>query len=85
MAHMRFHFTKEISKYTKENMQVERFGSHFSHIGLINLIYRPGCHIFKDASQDTHIDICHLPSLTSDIIDICQMSGMTDDRHKSYL
>ena len=33
-----FHFTKEISKYTKENIQAERFGSHFLHIGLINLI-----------------------------------------------
>ena len=33
-----YYFTKEISKYTKENMQAERFGSHFSRIGLINLI-----------------------------------------------
>ena len=23
------YFTKELSKYTKENMQAERFGSHF--------------------------------------------------------
>ena len=38
-----FYFTKEISKYTKENMQAERFGSHFSHIDLINLISLPGC------------------------------------------
>ena len=28
--------------------------------------------------------MCHLLSLTSDIIDICQMSVMTDDGHKSY-
>ena len=40
---LRFHilnsnFIKEISKYTKENLQAERFGSHFSHIRLINLI-----------------------------------------------
>ena len=33
-----FYFTKEITKYTKENMQAERFGSNFSLIGLINII-----------------------------------------------
>ena len=81
-----FNFTKEISKYTKENMQAKRFGSHFSHIGLINLISRPGCHIFTDTSRDNHINIsyvCHMSSLTSDIIDIFQMST-TDDGHNSY-
>ena len=80
MAHMRFQFTKE-------NMQAERFASHFSHIGLINLISRPGCHFFTDASLDTHINmtyVCHLSSMTSDIIDIVQMSEMTDDGHKLY-
>ena len=83
----KFHFSKEISKYTKENIQVERFGSHFSHIGLINLNSWPGCYIFTDASLDTHINMTyvrHLSSLTSDIIDILQMSAMTDDGHKSY-
>ena len=82
-----FYFKKEIYKYTKENMQAERFGSTFSHSGLINLISRPGCHNFTDASLDTHINMTyvrHLSSLTSDIIDICQMSVMTDDGHKSY-
>ena len=67
-----FYFTKEISKFTKENMQAHGFGSHFSHIGLINLISWPGCHIFTDASLDTHINMTyvrHLPLLTSDIID----------------
>ena len=50
-----FNFTKEISKYTKENIQGERFGSHFSHISLINLISLPECHIFTDTSLNTHI------------------------------
>ena len=84
-----FYFTNEISKYTKENMQADCFGSHFSHNGLINLISQPGCHIFTDTSLDTHINmnyVCHLSSvrLTDDIIDIFQMSVMTDDGHKSY-
>ena len=33
-----FYLKKEISKYTKENMQADCFFSHFSHNGLINLI-----------------------------------------------
>ena len=65
-----FYLTKEISKYTKENMQAEHFGSHFSRNGPINLIFRPDCYIFKDASLDTYISITyvrHLSSLTSNI------------------
>ena len=58
MAHMRFHFTKEMSKYTKANMQSDRF-AHFSHIGLINLISRTVCHIFTDASLDTQINMTY--------------------------
>ena len=42
-------------KYTKENMPVERFGSHFLQNGLINLISLPACHIFNAFSVDTHI------------------------------
>ena len=42
-------------KYTKENMPVERFGSHVSHNGLINLISWPVCHIFVALSVDTHV------------------------------
>ena len=38
-------------------MQAQRFGSHFLHIGLIDLISWPGCHIFIDASLDTHINM----------------------------
>ena len=67
---MRLYHTKEISKYTKENMQSERFGSHFSHSGLINLISRPGFHIFTDTSVDTNINMTyvrHLPSVIADI------------------
>ena len=55
--------------------------------GLIKLISWPGCHIFTDGSPDTHINITyvrHLSSLTSDIIDIVQMSEMTYDGHKLY-
>ena len=67
-------------------MQAERFGSHISHIGLINLNSRPGCNIFTDASIDTHINMTyvrHLSSLTSDIIDMFEMLVMTEDGHKS--
>ena len=46
-------------KYTKENMPVERFGSHVSHNGLINLISWPVCHIFIALSRDTHIGYSH--------------------------
>ena len=67
---MHFHFTNEISKYTKENMQAESVGSHFSHSSLINLISRPGCHIFTDASLDTHIDLTYVRHLSSPIADI---------------
>ena len=42
-------------KYTKENMSVERFGSHFLENGLINLISLQLCHIFNALSVDTHI------------------------------
>ena len=83
-----FHYTKEISKYTKENMQAERFGSNFSHIALINLISWPVCHILTDASLDTHINVTyvhHLPSLTSEICQKCQMSAMTDDIWRTYV
>ena len=67
---MHFHLTKEISKYTEENMQAERFGSHFSHSGLINLISRPVCHIFTNASSDTHINVTYVRHLSSVIADI---------------
>ena len=42
-------------KYTKENMPVKRFGPHFSHNGLINLISWPVCHICIALSIATHI------------------------------
>ena len=42
-------------KYTKENMLVEHFGSHFSQNGPFNLISWPHCHIFNTLSIDTHI------------------------------
>ena len=64
--------TKEISKYTKENMQAERFGPSFSHIGLINLISWPGCPIFTDASLDTHINMTYVRHLSSLTSEICQ-------------
>ena len=35
-------------------MPVERFGSHFLHNGLINLISLSVYHIFNDLSVDTH-------------------------------
>ena len=41
-------------KYTKENMLVEHFGSHFSQNGPFNLISWPHCHIFDTLSIDTH-------------------------------
>ena len=69
---MHFHFTKEISKYTKENMQAKRFRSHFSHIGLINLISRPGCQIFIDASLNPYINMTYVRHLSSLSSDICQ-------------
>ena len=78
-----FHYTKEISKYTKENMQAERFGSNFSHIGPINLISWPVCHIFTDASLDTHINMTYDRHLSSLISDILEMPAMADDGHKS--
>ena len=34
---------------------MERFGSHFSQNGAINLISRPDCYILNDLSVDTHI------------------------------
>ena len=42
-------------KYTKEIMPVERFGSHLSQNGLINLNSLPECHIFVALSVATHI------------------------------
>ena len=48
-------FKGKYEKYTKKNMPVERFGSHFLQNGLINLIYLPVCHIFNALSVDTHI------------------------------
>ena len=84
-----FHYTKEISKCTKENMQAQRFGSHFLHIGLINIFSWPICHIFNDVSLDTHINMTYVRHLSSVITDrwhIWHMSVMTDDRcgHISY-
>ena len=50
-----FNHTKEIPKYSKENMPVERFGSDFSQNGTINSISKQDCHILNDLSVDTHI------------------------------
>ena len=53
-------------------MLAERFGSHFSQKGRINLISWPDCYILKDASLDNYISMTyvrHLSSLTSDIFD----------------
>ena len=44
-----FLFYKENLKIYKGKYASEHFGSHFSHIGLINLISWPCCHIFTDA------------------------------------
>ena len=54
-----FDYTKEIPKYTKENMPADCFGSHFSQNGAINVISRPNCHIFNYLSIDTHIGYSH--------------------------
>ena len=81
-----FCFTKEISKYTKENMQADRFGSHFSHSGIINLISLPRCHIFTDASLDIHINMTyvrHLSSLTSADYVRCQKAQAAVTEHWS--
>ena len=45
--HQGFNYTKEFPKYTKENMPADRFGSHFSQNGTINVISRPDCQIFN--------------------------------------
>ena len=48
------------------------------------LFYKANLKIYegKYASGATYVH--HLSSLTSDIIDIVQMSAMTDDGHKLY-
>ena len=53
-------------------MHAERFGSHSSHIGLINLISLPGCHNFTDASLDNHIDMTYVRRLSSLTSELCQ-------------
>ena len=55
-------------------MQAQHFCSHFSHIGLINLISQPSCHIFTDASLDTHFDMTYVRHLSSMTSAICQFS-----------
>ena len=69
---------KNCKKY-KGNLKIykgkyasEHFGSHFSHIGLINLISWPGCHIFTDVSLDTHINMTYVRHLSSLTSEICQ-------------
>ena len=54
-----FNYTKEIPKYTKENMRSDCFGSHFSQNGAINIMSRPYCHTFNYLSIDTHIGYSH--------------------------
>ena len=62
-------------------MQAELFGSHFLQNGPINLIFRPDCYIFKDASLDTHIDTIYVRHLSSVIADICLLChSVIDDR-----
>ena len=51
----KFFLRGKSEKYTKENMLVERFGSHFSQIGPFNLISWQDCYIFNALSTDTHI------------------------------
>ena len=67
----RFHFIKEIPK-------IYNIGCHFSHNGPINLISRPDCYTFKDASVDIHIEMTYVRHLSSAICQLCQISAMTD-------
>ena len=81
-----FRFIDLSSKIHHEWSEWQCIGSHSSHNGPINFIFRPDCYIFKDASLDTHIDtiyVRHLSSVIADIFRLCQMSDVSDDRWRT--
>ena len=53
-------FSEKLDFCLKQRFSAECFGSHFSHIGLINQIFWPSFHILVDASLDTHINMTYV-------------------------